>query len=264
MLAALPYALLACAPAPLEYPVTGRVIEVRSASEVVIAHDDIPGFMAAMTMPFTVADPALLAGVDPGDGVAGTLVVDAGSTRLVRLVVTTEAPPPEEPPALAPGQSVPEGAIFPSTPIVLAEGAPVTLGQGQQGRWILTFVYTRCPIPEFCPAVVTRLQALQDQLPPDTRILAVTLDPAWDSRGVLRDFGRSVGAIPGRWDFGRVPEEVLVGLAEKAGLQVHGGRGADITHDLVFLVLDADGRLLKRYRDLGWDSRELLATLPSR
>lgn len=257
-------ALLACVGADPEFPVTGRVVEVRGPTEVVIAHDDIPGFMAAMTMPFQVRDAALLAGVDPGDTVAGTLVVGRDRARLESLVVTAEAPPEEQPPDLAPGESVPEGAIFPETPIVLAQGSPVTLGKGQTGRWLLTFVYTRCPIPEFCPAVVLKLQALQEVLPPDTRILAVTLDPEYDSRGVLRDFAKQVGAVPGRWDFGRVPDEVLVGLAEKAGLQVHGGRGADITHDLVFVVLDADGRLVKRWRDLSWEPAELGALLGQR
>lgn len=251
---------LACTPpAPQTFPVTGTVVEVRDDA-VVIAHDDIDGFMDAMTMPFFVDDPAVLPQLSPGDTVRGTLVLEGGS-RLVDLVVTSDSAtaartgtvgePTERPPALKPGESVPVGALFPATPVRLAQGAPITLGVGQRGAVALTFVYTRCPIPEYCPLVVSRLAALQPLLPERARIVAVTLDPEHDSRSVLADYGRAHGAIPGRWDFGRVPAEVLVGLAEKAGLKSH-GKGLGITHDLLLLVLNADGRVVVRYRDMDW------------
>jgi protein SCO1/2 len=236
------------------------VIELRPPTELVIAHEEIPGFMEAMTMPFTLADPAELSSVGPGDLVAGTLVVGEEGTRLHDLVVTQKKPPAEEPPTLAPGQFVPEGAIFPSTPVILAEGSPVTLGQGQEGRWAVTFIYTRCPVPEFCPLVVSRLQALQPALPEGARILAITLDPEYDSRGVLREYAGKVGAKPGVWDFGKVPGEVLFGLAEKAGLKT-AGEGLGIVHDLVLLVLDEDGRLVKRYHDMKWEQDEVVKLL---
>lgn len=246
--------LLACGPRELAYPVTGTVIEVRSATEIVVAHDEIPGFMAAMTMPFTVADSA---GLDRGDVIAGTLRV-GDKTVLDEVRVTKEAI--EEPPDLAPGEAVPVGAVFPETPVVLAVGSPITIGRGQGFPLALTFFYTRCPIPEYCPLTVARFQALQAVLPDGARLLAVTLDPSHDSRGVLREFGEASGAVPGKWDLGRVPDEVLVGVAEKAGLAT-AGKGLGITHDLVLVVLDADGRVLRRYRDMAWDQAEVVALL---
>lgn len=250
---------LACASSDPQYDLTGKVVEVRPPAEVVIAHDDIPGFMSAMTMPFTVGDPAALTGVEPGDQVTATLVVSAREgTHLERLTVTARA---EKPPDLKPGESVPEGALFPPTDIVLAVGSPVTIGQGQTGSWAVTFFYTTCPLPEYCPLVVSRMQALQPALPPGARILAITLDPNSDSRGTLRAFGEEHGAAPGRWDLGRVPEEVLVGLAEKAGLRVDGESRIGIVHDLVLLILDRDGRLVKRYRDMKWDQDEVVRLL---
>jgi protein SCO1/2 len=246
--------LFACGPQELEYPLTGTVIEVRSATEVVVAHDAIPGFMGAMTMPFTVRDSS---GLDPGDAIAGTLHV-GDKTVLDDVRVTKEAI--EEPPDLEPGEAVPEGAIFPETPVILAVGSPVTIGRGQGFPLALTFIYTRCPIPEYCPLTVARFQALQAALPEGARLLAITLDPDYDSRGVLRDFGKEHGAVPGKWDLGRVPDEVLVGVAEKAGLST-AGKGLGITHDLVMVVLDADGRVVKRYRDMAWDQAEVVRLL---
>lgn len=263
MLRSLPLLLAACgAPEPRTFPVTGQVVELRPPSTVVLAHDEVEGFMQPMTMPFEVVPPGVLEHLDPGDRVAGTLVVGE-ATHLGDLVVVQEAPPPaprERPPKLEPGQSVPVGSLFPTTPVRLAEGSPIELGVGQKGAVVLTFLYTRCPIPEYCPLVVSRLQALQPQLPADSRIVAVTLDPGFDTPSVLAAFGREHGAEPGRWDFGLVPGEVLVGFAEKAGLRSH-GKGLGITHDLLLLVLDADGRVVARYRDMEWSAQEVLAHL---
>ncbi len=254
-------AMLACGTSELPtFPVTGRVVEVRSDAEVVVAHDDIEGFMDAMTMPFAVSDPTQLEGVRPGDTIAATLVVGGEpGTTLTDLRVTAKAPR-EEPPELAPGEALPEGKLFPRTPVLLAKGSPVTIGQGQKGRYAVTFVYTRCPIPEYCPLVVSRFQSLQEVLPSGARLLAITLDPEHDTRSVLRAFAEQSGAVPGRWDFGRVPPEVLFGLAEKSGLKVH-GKGLGITHDLVLLVLDEEGRLVKRYTDMDWDRQEVVDLL---
>jgi protein SCO1 len=243
---------------------TGTVVELRGADVVVIDHDEIPGFMEPMIMPFTVSDAGLLVWVDLGEEVAGTLVVGPTSSMVTALTVTKElaVPAPAEP--VERGVAVEEGAMFPRTPVLLAKGRPLTIGEGQSsgGAIALTFIYTRCPIPEYCPLVVSRFQALQEQLPEGARLLAVTMDPDYDTASVLAAFGEEAGAVPGRWDFGRVPKEVLIGVAEKAGLAVH-GRGTGISHDLVMVILDAEGRVVRRYRDFAWDMGEVVNLLES-
>ncbi|MCA9492381.1 MAG: copper-binding protein [Myxococcales bacterium] len=248
--------LWSCASEPPRYELTGTVTEVRDA-ELVIAHDPIEGFMPAMTMPFQVEDRALMAGVDPGDVVSATLVVGDPTTHLVRVEVTKEH---ERPPDLQPGQEVPVGAIFPRTPLRIPTGPSLTLGEGQNVRALLTFIYTRCPIPEYCPATVAKLAALQEVMPEQARLVAVTMDPEYDSPGVLKAYAKEHGAVSGKWDFGLVPDEVLVGVAEKAGLRVD-GKGLGITHDLLFVVLDEQGRVLARYRDTAWDVGEVARLL---
>lgn len=257
--------LLACGgtPAEVSHPVTGTVVELRGDDVVVIDHAPIEGFMEAMVMPFTVADPALLQGVDPGEEVAGTFVVgersylsDLRVTKAIAPEVAAHTPPPKR------GEPIPVGGLFPTTPVMLASGRPLTLGDQQDtgGPVALTFIYTRCPVPEYCPLVVARFQALQEQLPEGARLLAVTMDPDYDNRGVLNAFADKSGAIEGKWDFGRVPKEVLIGVAEKAGLAVH-GRGLGITHDLVLVILDADGRVRARYDHFDWPLAEVVAHL---
>jgi len=250
----------------VRHEVAGTVMELRGDDVVVIDHDPIPGFMDAMVMPFTVSDPMLLLGVDVGEKVRGTLVVGDGPTRLVGLTVTEALP--AAPTLLRPPKDmvkVAEGTVFPRTEIPLAHGGKVVLGDGQAtgGAVGLTFIYTRCPIPEFCPLVTARFQALQEQLPQGARLVAITIDPDYDSLAVLKAYGEKAHAEPGRWDFGRVPKEVLVGLAEQAGLTVH-GKGTGITHELVFLVLDGEGTLVKRYNDFQWDMGEVVGLLEGR
>jgi len=257
---------LSCGSSPMQYPVTGTVVEVRGNDVVVIDHDPIPGFMDAMIMPFHIDDPALLAGVDPGDLVRGTFVVGERS-YLSSLQVTQEAPSPEQPaghaaPPPERGKVVPVGQMFPTTPIMLASGRPLTIGEHTDagGPVALTFIYTRCPVPEYCPTVVARFQALQEQLPEGARLLAVTMDPDYDTRSVLKAFAADSHARPGAWDFGRLPKEVLVGVAEKSGLTVH-GRGLDIAHDLVLVILGPDGTVRARYHHFQWDLAEVVGHL---
>lgn len=265
--------LLACgsapdaAPAQVTHPIEGTVIELRGADVVVIDHAPIDGFMDAMMMPFTVADPGLLDGVDPGEEVAGTYVVGPERSFLSELRVTkalAPEPPSHHTPPPRRVEPVPVGETFPSTPVKLAHGGTLTLGEGQDsgGPVALTFIYTRCPVPEYCPKIVGRFQALQEQLPEGARLLAITMDPDYDNAGVLRAFGKEAAAVPGSWDFGWLPKEVLVGVAETSGLAVH-GRGLGISHDLVLVVLDSEGRVKARYDHFDWPLQELVDLLSS-
>ena len=229
------------------YIVEGVVVEVKPPAEVVIDHEDIPGLMAAMVMPFDVADPGMLAGVVPGDRVIARYELGEDGGRITRLRVAGHGPAP----ALATGpMPLRVGEGIPSTPIALHDGTALSLGPEQTERVALTFVYTRCPVPEFCPAIISRLQALQQALgdAEGARIVAVTLDPAYDTREVLAAWAGTVGAGP-RWTFGRVEEAALPDLAMYAGLPVLKQEDAEIAHGLRLLVLDRGGKLIERYDD---------------
>ncbi|MEQ1508011.1 MAG: copper-binding protein [Myxococcota bacterium] len=236
---------LACGGDP-QYIVKGTVVEVHPPTEVVVDHQAIPGLMDAMVMPFDVADPALLDGVSPGTQIVARYRVSEAGSALVALRITGQVPAP----AIATGPApVRVGEVVPATAIPTHDGGTVTLGPDQADRIALTFVYTRCPQPEFCPAMITRLQALQQGLggAPGARILAVTLDPAYDSREVLAGFAAQAGAGPG-WQFGRVEPDALTALAMVAGLPVLVQDGT-IAHGLRLLVVDRGGKLIERYDD---------------
>jgi protein SCO1/2 len=237
------------------YTVTGKVIRV-DGDAVVLDHDRIPGVMGAMVMPFKVGDKAILGGLAQGDLVRGRLLVLDWDYTLIALEKTgaSEVTLRGDIPQLLTNE------LLPRTEVRLIDGTTVVVGEGQDRPTLLTFLYTRCPDPKFCPATAARLQALQESLPEGHRILAVTLDPDFDSDEVLAKYGEGVGAKPGLWTFGRLEGEALKALALRAGLAVTVQDGK-ISHQTRFMVLDGGGRLMERYDDNAWPEDRMVAQL---
>jgi len=248
------------------YILQGTVVEKTSATEVVVAHDEIAGFMPAMTMPFTVRDPAMLAEVEPGDRIYARLMVEEDGSYLARVRVTGHGPVPSVEPSKPIVDPMTPGDRLPAIEIPLHDGSTWSVGAGQGRPTVLSYVYTRCPIPEFCPATIAKMQALQSALlaaeKPEEgpRIVLVTLDPAYDTAEVLATYATTAAADPRVWRMGRVEVDVLADLALRSAM-VYGPNGTEIAHALRVLVLDADGRLVARHDDLEWAPEVVLAEL---
>jgi len=235
---------------PAEHAVRGVVVDVNSPTQIVVDHEAIPGVMAAMTMPFSVPEGSLPeGGVRPGDVIEGVLVMDQRRSFLHQVKVTghqevaasTEA-------GVAPLRA---GDVLAPMAIPVTGDTVWTVGEGQGIGTAVAFLYTTCPLPEFCPAVVTRLQGLQETVRGKARLLAVTIDPKGDTLEVLTGFAEGVGAYPDTWRFGRVEGEAFHQLTGKAAL-AHAPGKDEVIHGLRLLVLDADGRLVERYDDNAW------------
>lgn len=242
-------ALLAACWGDNAYIVEGTVVEVDGDRQVVVAHEEIKGLMGPMTMPFEVRDPTLLDGVVPGDRIYARLMVEQDGSWLERIRVTGKGPIPETPDlGVAPLRP---GEVLPRTELVAEDGSPIAVGEGQGKGTAVAFLYTRCPLPEFCPALVARFQALQEKIGTDARLVAVTLDPEHDTLEVLAGFGKTANAKPETWRFARAEGEALKDLAARAALSYVPENG-EIVHGSRMLVLDADGRLVERYDDNRW------------
>lgn len=241
------------------YIVEGTVVEVRGEHELVLDHEDVPGLMTAMVMPFSVASPELLEGLEPGHKVVARYLLSREGGQLTKIRITGKGPAPTL--SLGPIPLKP-GVTLPRTEIPTHDGGALVIGEGQGRNVAVTFLYTSCPIPEMCPALVARLQALDAQLgeADDVRILAVTLDPEHDTQQVLADYAEQVDASP-RWLFGRLGgAEALDDLAMYAGLPVL-REGDQIVHALRLIVLDAQGRLIERYDDARFPADRVLTQL---
>jgi protein SCO1 len=226
-------------------PLRGTVVRVDGA-RITVDHEAVPGVMMAMVMPFDVLKSEALV-LKPSDRIQGTLLDTGHGFRLVDVekTGTGDATLRQEVDALA------HGDRFPGLQVPVADGRTVVIGEGQDKPTAVTFLYTTCPDPNFCPAVSLRMAALQEAVGTEARIVAITIDPRVDSMPVLQRYGRAVGANPQIWSFGRLEPVHLQRVALLSGLSVT-ERGGKIEHLLRLLILDRDGRLIERYDDNTW------------
>ena len=263
-------AIGACRQAPpvRQFTLVGQVLAVApERNEITIKHQDIENFMPGMTMPFTVRDAAIIRDRAPGDLVTATLVVGEVGAYLSTVSKTgfaevTEAPPAPVAEGAKPGDAVADAAFLDQ------DGAARQLANWRGHRVALTFVYTRCPLPEFCPLMdrhFVAVQAAMAQAPEfaDVRLLTITMDPAFDTPAVLKAHASRLSADPAVWSFLAPREDGAAAFFEQFGLLVErdGSGSADITHNLRTVVLDADGRVAAIRTGNDWTPAQLLADI---
>ena len=269
VLAVLGLLVLGCRPAPegRRYALTGQVLAVHAErDEVLLRHDDIPGFMPAMVMPFTVRERRLLAGLRPGELVEGVLVVGESTAFLEALAKTGFRPlPPETARGPAPEGSLAPGDPVPDLSLVDSEGRKRRLSDWRGRPLAVTFIFTRCPLPEFCPALDKRFAELQDLVRADPALLrsalllSISFDPAFDAPEVLRNHSRRLGADPALWVFASGAAADVDAFGGAFGLSLV--RDSAITHNLRTAVIDPSGRLVKVYRGSDWAPRDVARDL---
>lgn len=237
--------------------VEGTVIDVNSPTEIVVDHKEIPGLMKPMIMPFLAHDASVFDGVREGDRILARLMVEDRGMYLEKVRVTGHSPLPA---VVDPGEPLHAGDQLARVEVPVTGGGSWVLGDGQGAPTALGFVFTTCPNPEFCPATITRMQGLQQVLPPGARILLLTIDPSGDTLPVLQAFADKVGARPDVWRFGRVEGDALTALAARAALTIDASSGT-IAHATRLWVLDAQGRLVERYDDNRWPLDRVVSQL---
>lgn len=262
------------APSAREFDLTGIVRVVESSERLVsIDHGDIPGLMPAMLMDFQV-DPALLEDVYPGDEVQGRLRATYDGSgrledlRLVDLVVTRAAPPPEAPapeppPVLRPGEPAPDFAV------TTQEDRVLHLSDLRGQVVVLTFVYTRCPLPDYCPLMDRRFSELAELASRTAdragkiRLVSVSFDPEHDTPRVLADHAARVGARPPLWTYAVASHEELARVGPSLGLSYAPMTG-QIRHNLSTVVIAPDGTVARIEEGNQWRPSDLFETIRER
>src|SRR5262245_42059546 len=178
------------------YTVKGKIVSTDKANhKVTIAHEEIKGYMDAMTMPFTLLDDWVYPELKTGSQIQATLVVDQGRTWLENPVVTTVADPNLVGKTEESGVEPAAGTETPDFTLVNQDGKNLNFKQYRGKALILTFIYTRCPLPDYCPLMtqnfVTLGRELQNNpaLKDKTHLLSISVDPDYDKPKVLREYG---------------------------------------------------------------------------
>jgi protein SCO1/2 len=265
-------ALLTCAACDRakRYPLVGQVLSVDTANQqLVIKHQDIHGFMPGMTMPFRVKDGSQLAGRKPGDLVTATLVVADRQAYLEDVRKTGEAPVAESDVPRPSTPLVAEGAAVPDAEFVDQDGHRRRLSDWRGKALAVTFIYTRCPLPDFCPLMDRHFAAIQKALAGDpalasrVHLLSVSFDPQHDTPAVLKTHAGRLHADPAVWSFLTGARGTLDTFAGGFGVNIirEDGTPTEIVHNLRTAVIDGNGRLVTVLRGNEWQPADLLNAL---
>jgi protein SCO1/2 len=255
-----------------EYPLQGQILAVTpDAKEANIRHDEIKGFMPAMTMPYKAREPEF-EGLAPGDLISATLVVLSNDAYLKGVKKTGTAPlaaPPEEKPAASSGfELLKEGAPIPSTSFVDQDGRKKELPRDFLGKTVaLTFSYTRCPMPTFCPLMDRNFATMQEKLKGNggvnAHLVTVSIDPQYDTPAVLKKHAARLEADPRLWTFLTGDRDEIDKFASRFGLSLVRSvtDQTDITHTLRTVLIDRQGNLVKTLTGNEWKPDSVVADL---
>ncbi len=254
------------------FPLVGRVIEIDSVhGELTVQHDAIPEYMPAMTMPFKVKDPALLHGLAAGDSIGATLAISRTESWLETVQILRKgdrlnALTAEE---VELKHLYREGDEIPDIQLMNQDGRTIRLSDFKGKVLALTFIYTRCPLPDFCIRMSQRFVETEKILKStgtlDDRwhLLTISFDPAFDRPPVLREYGKDYGADFRVWDFGTDPDTAgrnLSAFVDGFGLTYAPSEGL-IDHNLRTAVIDPKGKLVKVLQGNEWTAPELVSVM---
>jgi len=248
------------------FDLKGKVVAVDKAQkQVTIAHEKIPGYMDAMTMPFNVGDDWALPVLEPGQTVEATLVVREGRSWIegLRIGKTEDT---GKPAAAAAGPKA--GDLVPDFPLLNQDDKRIHLHQYRGRPLLLTFIYTRCPLPDYCPRTSKSFsdvfRALQSGPGSGRRphLLTVSFDTEHDTPQVLREYARRY-MNPVRfadWEFATGSPDEIKNITSYFGL-TYWPESGQIAHTLVTALIGPDGRIVRIYNGNQWKSSDVLSEL---
>jgi protein SCO1 len=254
---------LACSqpPAGKRYELEGRVVAVDPAAhQLTIAHQDVPGLMKGMTMPFTIASDSdwVFRAITPGDAIRATLVLsDHAELQNISFTKNSDATGDgtSQLHTPQPGDEVPDFAL------VNQDGKPIHFSQFRGKPLLLTFIYTRCPFPDYCPRLSSNFEQVLHQLQQDpkafekSQLLSISIDPENDTPKALRGYGEGYTARSDpqfkHWQFASGSPDNVRKVADFFGL-AYNSKDGQIVHGLNTVLIGSDGKVLKVYSGSNW------------
>jgi protein SCO1/2 len=254
------------------YHLRGKVVSTDAArGEVTVNHEAIPGLMEAMTMPYKLKDASILSELHPGDVITADVLVspDPDADYLLDHIVVVAQAKPDYKPAVS--YHVPAtGDAVPDFKLRNQDGQPIHLGQFKGKALVVTFIYTRCPSPDFCPRVTRNFAALERQLAVNpalfakTHLICISFDPEHDTPERLRAYGVTyIGSNAknafAHWEFAVPEKSVLAEMAKFFDLGMTNEADSTITHTLSTTLIGPDGKVARFYPDNEWTPEQVLA-----
>jgi protein SCO1 len=260
-------ALSACRRNERRYELKGKVVLVeREKHLATIAHEEVKDLMPAMTMPFTIPSKSDLDYLAPGDEVTATLVVDGSHSWLENLIVSRTSVSTSGAPLV---REAKEGDQIPDYTLTNQNGKQIHIKDYRGKALLLTFIYTRCPLPEYCTLMSNNFAQIDRALEQDanvyakTHLLSISIDPAYDTPQVLRSYGaahteRYEKETFSHWEF--ASGDQVKEMAQFFGL-IYVPENDQIVHGLKTVIVAPDGKVAKVYNGNDWKPNEVVNEL---
>jgi protein SCO1/2 len=271
------------APSPTakRYELRGKVISIDKAKkEATIEHQDIPGYMEAMTMPFPIRQDSVWDVLTPGSEIRADLVVDNANAQFWLENLSISAAP-------AAGQPTPPVNQYfaqvdkqvPNFELTNQDGKKIHFNDFRGKALAVTFIYRECPLPDYCIQMARNFSDAANEIKQDNlykdkiRLLSISFDPARDTPEKLRQYGLGylgTASTPdfSVWQLAVGPDKDIRSIANFFGLQYQTDENdkTQINHSLVTAVISPEGKVTKVFTGNDWAPgdllRELKATLP--
>jgi protein SCO1 len=251
------------------FEVRGHVRSIDVTNKTVrITHEEIPDYMPAMTMPFPVKDVAVLNGLSGGDSVQFQLAVTDDDSWISRIEKIKSDSPSTSQIANSSDTSLQDreaervqvGEVVPEFKLVDQDGRPVHLGEFRGKAVVLTFIYTRCPLPNFCPLMSKNFADLEKRLKQEFagnyQLLSISMDSELDTPAVLKEYAARYDANSQDWTFATGDAGQIDFVARAMGLYYVKENGL-ISHDLRTALIGPDGRLVHLWKSNVWTPYEV-------
>jgi protein SCO1/2 len=249
------------------FDLKGKVLVVEPDKHLVtVSHDDIQGYMPAMTMPFAVPSESDLKILAPDDQITATLVVDGSQAWLEDLIITRQSANPSS--AMPGVVMAKEGDEVPNFALRNQDNREIRIQNYRGKTLLLTFIYTRCPVPEYCTlmsdnfAQIERALGQDPQVYAQTHLLSITIDPSYDTPEVLRSYGaahteRYEKETFAHWEFAGGSSEQVKDIAQFFGLTYFPEKD-QIIHSLRTVIISPQGKVAKIYTGNDWKPEEVV------
>lgn len=268
-----PESAVSTEPPPQTFMVQGflRAIDFAGRS-VTVEHEDIPDYMPSMTMPFDVKTMSEVEPLSAGDAIEFKMIVTDKSSWIegVRKIAATEIQLPAKResnnPNLAKVTRLKEGDRLPDFQLIDSKGRPITRQSVEGQPLLLTFIFTRCPIPNFCPRMSNNFREIQDALaavrdqPTSVQLLSISFDSEFDTPEVLAQYAARHTPDTDRWRFATGTSTEIKKLTQAFSISVQPENGA-FAHGLATALVGSDGKIRHIWRGNGWKPAEVIEAL---
>lgn len=254
------------------FPLTGEILGIDAAQNVLtVRHEEVKGYMPAMTMEFSVT-PGDAANAKVGQRIRAELVTEGnGDFRLEKIWVDDAAQKAavdaaskalvQDTVARGNGAYREVGEAAPDFTLYDQDGRVVDTARFRGKQIMLNFIFTRCPVPTMCPASVARFQQTQRQAREagvkNLELISVTMDPAYDTPGVLKTYTTARGIDTSNYSFLTGPESAIKSLLAQFGVLVS-FQGELLNHTLATVLIDEHGRIVHRVDGSRWEPKEFI------